>query len=212
MKTKLPTAQLLPSGQYRCRVMVDGKRISVVNADPSVCQAKAVALKNGLLQAGKRPESLNVGEAIDRYIESKDAVLSPTTIYGYKKLRKNTMQGIMKTPLSTLTQEKVQREVNRMAKDLSPKTIRNAHGLLSAALAEYHPTMILRTTLPQKKKYEAGIPSAEDIAKIVEAAKGTPSELPIPAGCVAWTKSIGDQGHNMGLHPGRYAAHQTGHR
>ncbi len=179
MKTKLPTAQLLPSGQYRCRVMVDGKRISVVNADPSVCQAKAVALKNGLLQAGKRPESLNVGEAIDRYIESKDAVLSPATIYGYKKLRKNTMQGIMKTPLSTLTQEKVQREVNRMAKDLSPKTIRNAHGLLSAALAEYHPTMILRTTLPQKKKYEAGIPSAEDITKIVEAAKGTPSELPI---------------------------------
>lgn len=179
MKTKLPTAQLLPSGQYRCRVMVDGKRISVVDADPNVCQAKAVALKNGLIQAGKRPESLNVGEAIDRYIESKDAVLSPATIYGYKKLRRNTMQGIMKTPLSTLTQEKVQREVNRMAKDLSPKTIRNAHGLLSAALAEYHPTMILRTTLPQKKKYESGIPSAEDIAKIVEAAKETPAELPI---------------------------------
>jgi hypothetical protein len=55
MKTKLPTAQLLPSGQYRCRVMVDGKRISVVDADPNVCQAKAVALKNGLIQAGKLP-------------------------------------------------------------------------------------------------------------------------------------------------------------
>ena len=80
MKTKLPTAPLLPSGHYRCRVMVDGKRISVVDADPNVCQAKAVALKNGLIQAGKRPESLNVGEAIDRYIERKDAVLSPATI------------------------------------------------------------------------------------------------------------------------------------
>ncbi len=156
MKTKLPTPQRLPSGQYRCQVMVAGKRVSVVDADPDVCQAKAVAIKTALLQESKRPESLTVGEAIDRYIESKDSVLSPATIYGYKKLRKNTMQGIIKTPLSALTQEKVQREMNTMAKTLSPKTIRNAHGLLSAALAEYHPTMILRTTLPQKKKYEAG--------------------------------------------------------
>ena len=33
MKTKLPTPQLLPSGQYRCQVMVAGKRVSVVDAD-----------------------------------------------------------------------------------------------------------------------------------------------------------------------------------
>lgn len=179
MKKKLPTPQLLPSGQYRCQVMVDGKRVSVVDGDPDVAQAKAVALKNGLLHEAKRPESLTVGEAIDRYIESKDSVLSPSTIYGYKKLRKNTMQGIMKTTLSALTQEKVQREMNSMSRTLSPKTVRNAHGLLSAALAEYHPAMTLRTTLPQKRKYEAGIPTAEDIARIIEAAKGTPVELPI---------------------------------
>ena len=146
MKKKLPTPQLLPSGQYRCQVMVDGKRVSVVDGDPDVAQAKAVALKNGLLHEAKRPESLTVGEAIDRYIESKDSVLSPSTIYGYKKLRKNTMQGIMKTTLSALTQEKVQREMNSMSRTLSPKTVRNAHGLLSAALAEYHPAMTLRTT------------------------------------------------------------------
>lgn len=179
MKTKLPTPQKLPSGQYRCQVMVDGKRVSVVEADPDTAQAKAVALKTGLLQATKRPESLTVGEAIDRYIESKDAVLSPATIKGYKKIRKNTMQGIMKVPLHSLSQEKIQKEINMMAKKLSPKSVRNAHGLLSAALAEYHPSLVLCTTLPQKRRYEAEIPSAEDIVKIAEAAKGTKAELPI---------------------------------
>ena len=50
MKTKLPTPQRLPSGQYRCQVMVAGKRVSVVDAAPDVCQAKAVALRAGLIE------------------------------------------------------------------------------------------------------------------------------------------------------------------
>lgn len=179
MKTKLPTPQKLPSGMYRCQVTVDGERVSVVDADPDLCQAKAVEIKAGLAQASKRPQSITVGEAIDRYIQSKDAVLSPATIKGYKKIRKNTMQGIMKTPLSSVTQEKVQKEINAMAKTLSPKSVRNAHGLLSAALSEYKPEMVLRTTLPQKKRFEIEIPSVEDIVKILDAARGTKAELPI---------------------------------
>lgn len=179
MRTKLPTPQKLKSGMYRCQVMVGGTRESVVDASPDIAQAKAVAMKNGLLHASKRPESLTVGEAIGRYIASKDVVLSPSTINGYKKLSRNAMQGIMEVPLSALTPEKVQREVNAMSKRLSPKTVRNAHGLLSAAMAEYCPSLTLRTTLPQKKRYEVTIPSVEDITKIVGAVRGTDMELPI---------------------------------
>lgn len=179
MKTKLPTPQRLPSGQYRCQVMVAGKRISVVEADPDICQAKAVALKNGLMEAKKRPDALTVGAAIDRYIESKDAVLSPATIAGYKRIRKNSLQGLMEIKLADLTQERVQREVNSMSKTKSPKSVRNAHGLLSAMLSEYRPEMVLRTTLPQKKHYEVAVPSSEDIEKIMDTARGGTMELPI---------------------------------
>lgn len=179
MKTKLPTPQLLPSGQYRCQVMVAGKRVSVVEAAPDVCQAKAVALKNGLIEIKKRPDALTVGAAIDRYIESKDSVLSPATIAGYKRIRKNSLHGLMDIKLADLTQEKIQREVNNMSKEKSPKSVRNAHGLLSAILSEYRPEMVLRTTLPQKRRYEPAIPSGEDIEKIISAARGTVMELPI---------------------------------
>lgn len=178
-KLSNPTPVELPSGKWRCQVMVNGDRLSVVDPDPELAHAKVLAQKKGLLQRERSVKSITVGEAIDRYIESKDAVLSPSTIAGYQRIRQHDLQGIMPIKLPELTQEKVQREVNRMAKEKSPKSIRNAHGLLSAAVAEYSPNLVLRTTLPQKVRYDAKIPSDEDIEKIIKAAKDTIMELPV---------------------------------
>lgn len=174
-----PTPVKLPSGSWRCQVMVNGERISVVEDTPEMAHAKALAIKRGLIERDKPVSALTVGEAIDRYIDSKDKVLSPSTVAGYKRLRENALQDIMGVKLHLLTQEMVQRSVNKMAKDKSPKSVRNAHGLLSAALAEYRPDMVLRTTMPQKRRYEAAVPSTEDVKKIMEAASGTRDELPI---------------------------------
>lgn len=184
MKKKLPTAQLLPSGQYRCRVMVNGERVSVVDADPNTAQAKAIALQAGLMEQEKKPLSMTVGEAIDRYIESKDSVLSPSTIAGYKKQRRNTFKSLMNVQLRDLTQEAIQKAVNSMSKDKSPKYVKNAHGLLSAVLGVYRPDMTLHTTLPQNEKYEIAIPATEEIDKIAEFVKGKKFELPFLLG--AW--------------------------
>lgn len=169
----------LPSGMYQCQVMVDGKRVSVVDESPAVAQAKAVALKNGLIEERKSGPSMTVGQAIDRYIERKDAVLSPSTVAGYKRIRENALQDIMPIRLSELNQERVQRAVNKMAKEKSPKSVRKAHGLLSAVLAEYRPDMILRTTLPQKRKYDIAVPTDDDIGRIIGVARGTEMELPV---------------------------------
>lgn len=177
-KLSRPRPIELPSGKWRCQIMVDGKRIDVVEDDPSVAHAKALALKEGLIEEHKPVKQLTVGEAIDRYIESKDAVLSPSTIRGYKQVREFDLQDIMNIQLSALTQEHIQRAINKMAKTKSPKSVRNAHGLLSAALTEFLPNMALRTTLPQKQKHEISIPTTEEVNFIAEKAKGTRFELP----------------------------------
>lgn len=179
MKKKLPTPQRLPSGIYRCQVMVGGQRVSVTDPDEDKCQAKAVALQAGLIEQEKKPVNLTVSEAVARYVESKNVILSPSTIAGYDKIEKNLMRTISKTKLEDLTQEKIQRWVNSLAREKSPKTVANAHGLLSAVLAEYKPSMTLRTTLPQKIKHEVQIPSEGDVRAIMEAAAGTKYELPI---------------------------------
>lgn len=176
---KVPKARKLPSGMYRVQVMVNGERISITDESPKVAEAKAAAVKAQLMAANKSPRAMTLGEAIDRYIESKDAVLSPSTIAGYKRIRNNALQDIMGTKLPDLTQERIQRAVNKMSKDKSPKSVRNAHGLLSAVLAEYKPDMVLRTTLPQKQRYEVAIPSDSEIERILQAVRGTNMELPV---------------------------------
>lgn len=178
-KLSRPRPIELPSGKWRCQVMVAGKRIDVIEDDPTVAHARALAVKAGLLEEKRPASELTVGEAIDRYIESKDAVLSPSTVAGYKRVRENALQDIMSIRLSELSQERIQRAVNKMAKDKSSKSVRNAHGLLSAVLAEYKPDMVLRTTLPQKQKPEISIPTDEDIGHIMQAVVGTEIELPV---------------------------------
>lgn len=177
-KLSRPRPVEIPSGKWRCQIMVDGKRIDVIEDDPAVAHAKALAIKEGLIEENKPIKEMTIGEAIDRYIESKDTILSPSTIRGYRQLRENSFQDIMNIRLSVLTQEHIQRAVNKMAKEKSPKTIRNAHGLLSATLTEFLPNMVLRTTLPQKQKHEISIPTTEEVNFIAEKAKGTPFELP----------------------------------
>lgn len=177
---KLPKAKKLPSGSWRVQVMVNGARISVTAPTEKEAVAKAAAIKAQMLDAEKPAASLTVGEAIDRYIDSKDAVLSPSTIAGYRSIRAVAMRDIMGVRLSALTQERIQQSVNAMARDgKSAKYIRNAHGLLSAALAEYRPGFVPRTKLPQKKKADIHIPSGAEIETIMDAARGTRSELPI---------------------------------
>lgn len=176
---KLPKAKKLPSGRWNIQVMVDGKRVSLTARTEKEVMAKAAAYKAGQAQKSESPSSMTVGNAIDRYIESKDAVLSPSTVAGYKRIRKNALQELMPIKLPALTQEAVQRAVNRMAREKSSKSVSNAHGLLSAALEMYHPDFHLRTTLPQKKKHETHIPEAEEIGRILREAKGKKVELPI---------------------------------
>lgn len=176
---KLPTPKKLPSGRWYMQVLIDGKRHSQSFDTQDEAYYWAVSLKTRAAEAVKPAKHLSVSEAVDRYIESKDSILSPSTIAGYRKIQRNLMGDIRSVPISTLTQDQVQRWVNKLAKTRTPKTVANAHGLLSAVLGAYHPSMTLRTTLPRKVKNEVAIPTENEIKAILEAARGSKYELPI---------------------------------
>ncbi len=176
---KLPQAKKLPSGRWYIQVMIDGHRKGQTFDTKKEAVYWAASIKTGAREADRSPQSLTVVAAVDRYIETKDAVLSPSTIRGYRQVKDNLMDGIALIKIRDLTQEKVQRWVNALAREKSPKTVSNAHGLLSAVLKEYRPAMALRTTLPQKVKPDIRIPSEAELKAIFAAAKGTKYELPI---------------------------------
>ena len=164
-------AQKLPSGSYRVQITLDGKRISVTanSEDEAVYQAM-------LLKTGKKVKtSKTVGDCIDEYINSKENILSPKTIYVYRQIRNNGLADLCNIPLSELTNQHIQININKLALKRSAKTVINAHGLLVAVLNVYAPDFRVRTTLPKRKKVIKELPQA---AEIIKAVQDTDIELP----------------------------------
>lgn len=175
----MANAKKLPSGSWRVMLYVgkdeNGKRIYKSFTADTKKEAEYLAASYNLKRKEK-PRGLTVGDAIDGYIASKANVLSPTTIGGYRVSRRNQLQGLMAIPLDRIDNITIQQEINREAARLSPKSIRNAHGLLSAALGMYLPDFTIRTTLPAKEHKIKDLPTA---AEVLDAVRGTDIELPV---------------------------------
>ncbi len=177
----MPKAKKLKSGSWNCRVVdhyeeVNGKRKAVMHsitvADPSYHGKKKCELLAAQWQASRHEDGLRIGTALDRYIESKEAVLSPATIRTYKGLRKNAYTSIEPLRLSTLTPERLQKWVGTFSRTHSPKTVRNAVALLSGAYNMFD-ERLPRVTLPQKRPPELNMPTDEELRALLKDVEGT---------------------------------------
>lgn len=175
-------AKKLPSGSWRIQVSktVDGRLIrkSFTSADKRKAELAAAEWVANQEETA-HTENITLYQAYERYIAAKENVLSPSTIRNYKKMHKNNLQDIMQIKIDKLTSEQIQRSINLYAADHSPKSVRNCHGLLSAVLGMFRPSMTLRTSLPQKEKKQMYIPTDDDIQKLFKAAKNTNYYIPI---------------------------------
>lgn len=171
-------AKKLPSGSWRVLLYIGTdengkKKRKSITADT---KKEAELLAAQYLNNHNEPvKEMTVGKAIDKYIESKSNILSPTTISGYKGIRRNNLQELMDIKLTEISREAVQQAINHDAVSLSPKSISNAYGLLNATLSVYAPDFNLKVTLPKKQKKIKELPKPEEVFRII---KGTEIELP----------------------------------
>ena len=173
-------AQKLPSGSWRVRVIEPetGKRISFTSSLPGKegkAEAELMAREYQLGRKKKKELGRTVGECIDEYISLKENILSPTTISGYRKYRRTSLAEICDVYVKDITSQDIQAYFNKLALTLSPKSIHNAHGLLSAVLNVYAPELRVRTTLPKVQKKIKQLPEVKDVLKAIV---GTEIELP----------------------------------
>ncbi len=179
----------LPSGSYRIRKTYKGKTYAVI-FDYKPTQKEAMqAMAAELDKVQGKHESMTFRIAAEEYIESKRNVLSPTTIRGYISALRMVSEKFQENNVHDITAIDIQTEINRLAKEHSPKTVRNYHGFISAVLGTFCPNLKISTTLPQKIKNEPYIPSDEDVRRILEHAKGTEYEIPLVAMGYAVRKS-----------------------
>lgn len=177
-------ARELPSGAWRVEVFLQrdasGKRVRKSFTAPTPEEAEYAALEWKLGKCKDAPEDITVYDSVSRYIDAKRGVLSPSTTRIYEGILRNYFGGgFGGTKLDKLTSTIVQIWISDLSKRLSPKTVRNAHALLTAALDMFAPDLRLKTTLPAKKRPNLYTPSDEDIKKLLAHIEGKELELAV---------------------------------
>lgn len=170
----MATAKKLPSGNWRVLIYTgtdNGKRQYKSFTAATKKQAEYNAALFGVKR--KRPDTgITVGDAIDRYIDSKSAVLSPKTINEYRAIRKRGNDRFMALKLDKITDEQIQTEISDFSTTHSPKTTRNVFALFRSAARLFRADFAPVVTLPQSERTEVTIPTDEAVKQLLGASTG----------------------------------------
>ena len=174
--TAMAKAKKLPSGKWRALVYdytdSNGKRKYQSFTAETKKEAEFLAADYSLnKKLRSSTHSITLYDGYTRYIESKNNVLSPSTLREYRRQQKHDFPELMPLPIQKITQENIQVAVNRAAGLYSPKTVHNMHGLLVSVLSMFLPNFKVSTTLPQKIRKTFYIPDDEMVQTLINECK-----------------------------------------
>ena len=183
----MPKAQKLPSGNWRVRVFThaatDRKKHYKSFTAPTKKEAEFMASGFYINKENTETPTLNMTlqQAFDRYIESVESVLSPSTINQYDQQNRCYLQDIMHLKLSDLNNEILQKAISKEAEHLAPKTVQNISGLLSKVLKTYHKNFRYDVALPQKEKNDnVYIPTEDEIKRLLNYTENRKEKVYVP--------------------------------
>ena len=166
---------------WRVQLQLGGERKSITRPTKKECETEARLIKAEFLAGRLQPDDQDedqasaptLGACIDRYIDRRKNTLSPSTIRGYQAIKASRFLEYMDAPVSDIDwQGMINTEA---AKTISPKTIRNAWGLVRSVLAENGKAVSVR--LPAPAPHEKEFLDAEQIWTFIDAVKNQPCEI-----------------------------------
>lgn len=171
----MPKARRLKSGNWRAQAfdhveMVDGKKKYVHRSFTARTKWEAERLANAFLaKKGEQSCEMRFEDAIDKYCEIKSHTLSPSTINGYKIVKRTAYGSLLGKRIDQITKEDVQNCINEYAIGHSAKSCKNALGLLTAVITTFIPNADVTATIPIKSKVDYYTPTDEDIERLLKA-------------------------------------------
>ena len=179
----------LPSGSYRIRKMYKGQSYTVIT-EYKPDQKEATRLLAAELEKIKTEKTrMTFKQAAEKYVDMKRNVLSPRTIKEYSRMCDRLSDWFTSMQIANIDQVSVNKQVNELACNKSPKTVSCLHGFITAVLGVYRPDLKISTRLPQKAKKEPHIPTDDDVKKILKHRKGSQFEIPIILACYGLRRS-----------------------
>ena len=171
---RYPKARKLADGSLLGQLMVGGVRLTVKAASESEYRARIDALRSGVVEAKKAPPSVTLGAALDRYIETRRPVLSPSTVTGYLNVRKKRFADYMGQDVASIDwQAMVSTEAGG---SISAKTLKNAWSVCKAA-AKAAGATVPKVQLPQIIRAERPFLQPEQVPTFIAALAGRKCRL-----------------------------------
>ena len=133
---KVPKPKKLPSGNWNVKLHLDGEYISITRKTKDECLNEARCIKADHL-AGKRFESHRIAsektlkQIQEEFLRQNRPVLSPSTVRSYDAYIRNRWTDYRERRVKDV---KWQDMINDELTAVSPKTVKNAWGLVSASL------------------------------------------------------------------------------
>lgn len=176
---KVPTPKKMTSGNWYIRLRLGGKGYTITDPNKADCVARARSLK-AQYKAGEldaqppaKAAPATLGALIDAYINKFAPVLSPATVRGYKAVRRCRFAGYMEREIGKIDYQAM---VNAETVHISPKTVKNAWGVVGAAL-KWKGIEVPSVKLPQVPVKEIPFLQPEEIGPFLDAIKGEGAEL-----------------------------------
>lgn len=179
-------AKQLPSGSWRVRVYDSstGKYLSFTSKLPGKAGKNEAEFLAKEWQAGRKKRTVSsqktIYELVKEYIESKEALLSPSSIRGYYIILNNALGDFGEKKVRLLTEKELQFWVSQNAQKYAPKSVKSQYGLVTAALRQERIQLDFASVLlPKIQKSDRRIPNEKEIAVILHMIEGTSVELPV---------------------------------
>ena len=120
-----------------------------------------------------RGEDITVSEMVQRYINERSAVLSPSTIRGYVSIYNASIRDNVfgSWRVQIVTDSHAQRWISELSGAKSAKSVKNAYFLFCAALKHYFPRKDIVVRLPRSKQPRLHTPTTAEVNAIVQLAE-----------------------------------------
>lgn len=174
---KIPKARRLASGEYFIQLRLNGVSVPVKGRTEREAKRAAELIKAqhraSVGQARRDYGNPTLADAIDAYIAERSNVLSPATIRGYKTIRRTRFQCVMGRHIKDV--KSWQTVVNDEARMVSPKTVKNAWGLVKGVLERNG--VSTDVTTPQVPPADREFLQPEEIRPFLDMIRGTNIEM-----------------------------------
>ena len=175
----MASAKKLPSGAWRTQVTkyINGKRVvKSFTVSPKETrgdwrkakqQSELMAREWQLSHDYNETFSKPVRDALEDYIRDRSQVLSPRTIYDYRRIIP-FFGSVLDIPVDDMGTPQVQALINEWSVSISEKTIRNRISFLLSALDYAGNDKRFKLRYPQKKAKKVLAPDVQDVQRLLD--------------------------------------------